>query len=152
MKSFLLQILKYNHYYNQELLTRFIEHTDKLPERSVQVYNHLLNAQQIWNNRIQPEEPSNGVWEVQALQFLKELDDRNYEKSVRIINEFSLDTIIHYTNTKGQESSNTVSDIVFHIVNHGTYHRGQIAVAFREAGIEPMLTDYILYKRQNLSV
>ncbi|WP_209331385.1 DinB family protein [Lunatimonas salinarum] len=36
-----------------------------------------------------------------------------------------------------------------HIVNHSTYHRGQIATLFRESGLQPVVTDYIMLKRGN---
>lgn len=45
------------------------------------------------------------------------------------------------------EFTNTIGDILFHIVNHSTYHRGQIASDFRESDIEPLNTDYIMFKR-----
>ncbi|MGG1633398.1 DinB family protein [Paenibacillus sp. NRS-1760] len=32
---------------------------------------------------------------------------------------------------------------------HGSYHRGQIALLLRQAGAEPILTDYIIYERQS---
>ena len=39
--------------------------------------------------------------------------------------------------------------MLFHFVNHSTYHRGQIASNLKEHGIEPLVTDYIFYKRKN---
>ncbi|QLH28398.1 MAG: hypothetical protein HWD63_02710 [Candidatus Parvibacillus calidus] len=39
-----------------------------------------------------------------------------------------------------------MKDIIFHIINHSTYHRGQIAMEFRQSGLEPLNTDYIFYK------
>jgi uncharacterized damage-inducible protein DinB len=37
--------------------------------------------------------------------------------------------------------------MLFHIVNHSTNHRGQIAVDFKSNGITPLGLDYIHYKR-----
>jgi uncharacterized damage-inducible protein DinB len=34
-----------------------------------------------------------------------------------------------------------------HLVNHGTYHRGQVAVLLREKGYDPVNTDFITYDR-----
>ena len=55
--------------------------------------------------------------------------------------------MVHYTNTNGQAFDNSVRDILFNVINHSTYHRGQIAREFREYGPEPLVTDYIFYKR-----
>lgn len=37
---------------------------------------------------------------------------------------------------------------VLHVVNHGSYHRGQIAASIRAKGIAPPSTDLILYYRR----
>ncbi|TNF76236.1 MAG: damage-inducible protein DinB, partial [Bacteroidetes bacterium] len=57
------------------------------------------------------------------------------------------DRRIIYENTEGRSFSNTLQDILFHIVNHSTHHRGQITMDFRKNGMDPPLLDYILYKR-----
>lgn len=49
--------------------------------------------------------------------------------------------------TQREQSSPKIKDIMFHIVNHSTYHRAQIATELKDHGIEPLKTDYILYKR-----
>jgi uncharacterized damage-inducible protein DinB len=33
-------------------------------------------------------------------------------------------------------------------VNHGTYHRGQVATLLRQLGVQPPQTDLILYYRE----
>ena len=35
---------------------------------------------------------------------------------------------------KGEEFKNGVEGILFHVVNHGTFHRGQILTMLRELG------------------
>ncbi|MBL7865765.1 MAG: damage-inducible protein DinB, partial [Cyclobacteriaceae bacterium] len=55
--------------------------------------------------------------------------------------------VVQYTNTKGQSFSNTVRDILFHVANHTTHHRGQIISDFRQSGIQPLVTDFIFYIR-----
>ena len=55
---------------------------------------------------------------------------------------------IIYKNSKGIEFSNTVQDVIFHVINHSTYHRAQIASDLKANGIEPINTDYIFYKRK----
>jgi uncharacterized damage-inducible protein DinB len=55
--------------------------------------------------------------------------------------------MISYQNTKGEAYQNTIKDIMFHIINHSSYHRGQVMMLVRNAGLEPIPTDYILTKR-----
>jgi uncharacterized damage-inducible protein DinB len=54
---------------------------------------------------------------------------------------------IDYRNSTGTQFRNTVSDILTHVVLHGSYHRGQIARLTREAGGTPAVTDYIAFVR-----
>jgi uncharacterized damage-inducible protein DinB len=39
----------------------------------------------------------------------------------------------------------TVEETVLHMVNHGTYHRGQIASLLKIHGVEPIDTDLVIW-------
>lgn len=47
----------------------------------------------------------------------------------------------------GTEDSQPIAVMVRHVVNHSTYHRGQIATFIRQFGITPPSTDYIAFAR-----
>jgi len=47
----------------------------------------------------------------------------------------------------GTEDRQPVEVMVRHVVNHGTYHRGQIAAFIRQFGVKPPSTDYIAFAR-----
>lgn len=147
MKTFFKELFEYGHYFNQKLGDAFIANADKTSEKSVRLYNHILNAHQVWNNRIEAKQPAFGVWEVHPIQNCRDIDKINYEHSLLILDKFDLNDTINYTNAKSQIFSNSIRDILFHIINHSTYHRGQIATEFRQKGIDPLMTDYIFYKR-----
>lgn len=147
MKNFLKELFEYNHHFNRQLAGDFSDFPEKTSERAVSLFNHLLNAQQIWNNRIDPRGELVGVWEVRETCELVDFDRLNYLHSLEILNKFPLDRTFRYQNSRGQEFGNTVRDTLFHIVNHATYHRGQIATEFRLNGLNPRVTDYIFYKR-----
>ena len=140
-------LFEYNHQVNQKLIALLWGHHPNLPERVVQLINHLLNAHQIWNARIL-NEGSFGVWQVNQWEELLDIDRHNHLKSLRIVQEVDLEALLTYKNSSGAEFSGKAKDILFHIINHSTYHRAQIALLLREQGIEPINTDYIFYKRQ----
>lgn len=53
-----------------------------------------------------------------------------------------------YKNLKGDPFTDPVEDTLFHVVNHSTYHRGQIITMLREAGVTKVVsTDLIHYLR-----
>jgi uncharacterized damage-inducible protein DinB len=112
------------------------------------LFCHSLNAHQIWNNRIDPRVSPFGVWQLHPAEAYKSLLTENFEHSIRIIENCDLNAVCSYSNSKGQSFSNTVHDILFHMINHTTYHRGQIASELRMAGLEPVVADYIFYKRR----
>lgn len=147
MKAFFKELFEYGHYINQQLGVVFNDSPNKTSERAVQLYNHILNAHQIWNNRINPQQPLFGVWEMHALQDLKQIELLNYEQSLLILEHFDLNQVVHYTNAKGQAFSYSVRDMLFHTINHTTYHWAQIATEFRNNGLEPLAVDFVLYKR-----
>ncbi len=147
MKPFFKELFEYNHHFNQKLFDVFNDNTDKIPEKPVKLFNHIINAHQIWNNRIDPKQSTFSVWELHALKDLKNIDKANYEQTLLILDAFDLRETINYTNSKGQLFNNSIKDIYFHVINHSTYHRGQIAMEFRQCGLEPLVTDYVFYKR-----
>jgi uncharacterized damage-inducible protein DinB len=147
MKSFFKELFEYSYYFNQKLWDAFAENIDKISEKSVKLYSHILNAHQVWNNRIEFKQTPFGIWQIHPIQDCKNIDKTNYEHSLLILEKSDLSDTIHYTTTNGQGFSNSVRDILFQVVNHSTYHRAQIATEFKQNGIEPLVTEYIVYKR-----
>src|SRR5690606_41841818 len=100
----------------------------------------------IWNSRILGERTFQ-VWQINSWESLEQIDRENQAKSLKIAEEADLDKIVEYSNSTGAMFSSKIKDILFHIVNHSTYHRAQVAVELRQSGIDPISTDYIHYKR-----
>ncbi len=147
MKSFLIDLFEYNHHVNQELAEVFCQSPGKIPEKSLTLFSHILNAHHIWNHRVVEIASVFGVWEVHTIQELKSIDNANFHASLRIINDMDIAQTIQYKNSLGKPFSNLLRDMLFHIINHATYHRGQIAMDFRAHQLEPLSTDYVFYKR-----
>jgi uncharacterized damage-inducible protein DinB len=147
MKQFFRELFDYSHHYNQRLADIFLDNSGQVSEKSVKLFNHILNAHQIWNNRIDPIASTCQVWALHPLEELKGMDQHNYEHTVQLLVDENLDRILNYSTSGGLKFSNSVRDILFHVINHSTYHRGQIAAEFRANGIEPLATDFIFFKR-----
>lgn len=67
---------------------------------------------------------------------------------VRGLSAEDLERVVHYRNTKGHEFSNPMVQMLQHLVNHGSYHRGQIATMLRQLGVAPLTTDLIAFYRE----
>lgn len=147
MKEHFKELFEYNNHFNQKLIGLFIENVHNISDKNLKLINHLINAQQIWNARITNEKEFE-VWQINNWNELLNIDNENYSTTLKIIADNNLDNIIEYTNSKGIKFSNKIKDVLFHVINHSTYHRGQIATELKNCGIEPINTDYIFYKRK----
>jgi uncharacterized damage-inducible protein DinB len=147
MKSFFSELLEYNRQMNRQIIVAMIQQKDRVSEKSVKWMNHILNAQELLHTRIAPSYRAYGSWHMRELEELESLNDELHQVTGEILTRFELDTMIHFTTAKGTPMKNTIQDIVFHIVNHGTYHRGQIAADFRNTGLEPLVTDWVVWKK-----
>jgi uncharacterized damage-inducible protein DinB len=147
MKQFFIELFEYNHQCNQKLVEVINDRPEKISEKAFKLYCHVLNAHHIWNGRIETKQTAFAVWEVHAVQALKSIDQINYEQTLQILDKLDLKEIFNYSNNKGITFGGSIRDILFHVINHSTYHRGQIATEFRQHGLEPLVTDYILLKR-----
>ncbi|MGB7394910.1 MAG: DinB family protein [Pricia sp.] len=147
MKIFLNQLFDYNFYCNKKLIETCSD-VGQVPERSAQFFSHILNAHHLWNARIRERKPEYGVWQVHEVKAWGDIHYENQRNTFEIISDADdFEKRIDYENTEGRLFTNTLQDMLFHIVNHSTYHRGQIAIDFRANGMEPLVSDYIHYKR-----
>ena len=147
MKVFFNQLLDYNFYCNKKLIEACVA-MEHVPEKSVQLFSHILNAHHIWNARIMGKKPEHDVFEIHDMNNWQDIHYENQRSSFEITtNEEDFEKRIDYENSKGRLFTNTVQDMLFHIINHSTHHRGQIAADFRKNDIEPFPLDYIFYKR-----
>ncbi|PRD56839.1 DinB family protein [Sphingobacterium gobiense] len=147
MVQFFKELFDYNHECNQKLAQAIIFLREQLPEKVVGLYSHILDAHQIWNNRIDPREKTFGVWQIHDTADFINLDLKNYRHSLSILERSDLTQVINYKNSTGRHFNSSIRDIVFHVINHSTYHRAQIATEFRQSSLDPLMTDYIMMKR-----
>jgi uncharacterized damage-inducible protein DinB len=53
-----------------------------------------------------------------------------------------------YKLMNGTEDQQALDVMISHVVNHATYHRGQVATMFRQVGLKPIGTDFITFARE----
>lgn len=147
MKAFFNQLFDYNFYCNKKLIETCTE-LKTVPDEVVRLFCHILNAHHIWNARMQGMDSQIEVWQIHEIQNWGELHYENQRSSFEIItNTEFFEKRIDYENTEGRRYSNSLQDILFHIINHSTHHRAQISAIFRLNKLEPLPMDYIIYKR-----
>ncbi|UZT98552.1 damage-inducible protein DinB [Chryseobacterium fluminis] len=146
MREKLIDLFEYTFHFNNEMIRIISDNLPKADEKTVRLINHILNAQQIWNARILGEKTFE-VWQINPFDSLEEINQQNFKNSIQIIENYDPDQRREYHNSKGTAFENSIFEMLFQAVNHSTYHRGQINSLLRQNGIEPVVTDYIFYKR-----
>jgi uncharacterized damage-inducible protein DinB len=150
MKDFYRELFTYSNYINNKLIGLFITNAGSIPDKAHLLLCHILNTHRVWNNRIERDSTDPGIWETHPIEKLQAMEQENFNRSLAILEKCDMEQTIHYTNSSGNHWDNTIQDILFHMVNHSTHHRAQISSVLKEAGIEPLITDYIFYKRKSI--
>lgn len=142
------QFYKYNNWANSVLLEALMANSSLLPKSCISLFSHIVNAQTIWVCRINGITPVVSVWQVNELESCKVLLEQSINGLSQIeYLETTASPIIKYTTSNGDCYETSVSDILLHVFNHGTYHRGQIAKEMKLHHIKPVNTDYIQFVR-----
>ena len=144
----------FNVWANATLLARLDETVAagrELPAIALRLLSHVLNAQAIWIARLSGTPSPVKVWQEHDLAGLHHWHQQTSERLHQLMadaDDTELHRRIQYTNSLGDAYDSGVSDVLTHAVVHASYHRGQVATRLREAGIEPVNTDFITYCRQ----
>lgn len=147
MKVFFNQLFDYNFFCNKKLIEQ-CSTLDSMPSKSLELFSHVLNAHHIWNARILGKPSEYEVWQLHDPKEWGDIHYENQRSSFEIITGADdFEKRIDYENSEGRLFTNTLQDILFHILNHSTHHRGQIATDFRTNDIDPLKLDYVFYKR-----
>ncbi len=96
------------------------------------------------NDDLRREHPE---WNLDQIEEKTGIVHDDLEEYLRRLDEALLPEPIVYRNQTGKEFSTARGDVLTHLLMHGGYHRGQIARALRQAGHEPVNTDYITWVR-----
>ena len=145
------QLFRFDLWCNRKLAEKLIKEEDfKERPACVAFLSHIINAQQVWYNRvIDFDFESADIWHEFKPDELSSRARKIQVKWLDLIgdHDVDLDTVIFYSNSKGVEYNNPLWQICHHLIIHGQHHRAQISLLLRKSGIEPPATDYIFYTR-----
>ena len=140
----------YDDWANREVLAAFQGHAESAG-RPLQLMAHILSAEQLWLERLKKQPQSLPVWPELTLESCAQYASQLHQSWGAYLNpKLDLGQSIDYKNSQGEPWTNTVQDILTHVLLHSAYHRGQIASQMRASGQTPVYTDYIHSVRQGL--
>ena len=144
-------LFRYAHWANDRLIGA-MKDADGVPERATELLAHLLRARDVWYGRILDTNHADlDLWGDVDLQACVRRAKASHQRWGEFMDEHvpeELDQPIMYTNSKGNSFTTALGDVLFHVLNHGMHHRGQIALVLRESGVAPPATDYIFFLRE----
>ena len=144
--------LEYDVWANREVLASLKPLGEPLAN-CTRLLAHVIAAERLWFALLAGMAPAVAVWPGLSLDQCEE-QVRELYLAYRGYFERELpagfDRGVTYKNSKGEEWSSRVEDILTHVFMHSTYHRGQIAMQMRQAGHAPAYTDFIHGVRQGL--
>jgi len=114
---------------------------------------HLASSENLWHERLDKKGatvlPTTFKGSKKDLINLWQKASEDLKLFVENLDESKLPEILHYKNTKGLEFNLPIYQILAHVFNHSTYHRGQLVTMLRQAGFTGVgSTDLTSYYRQ----
>ena len=161
MKELLLNYVRYNLWSNKRICDFLLQVEEQKLNLEInssfsgikKTCAHLLGAETVWATRLHGISPS--LMPKYEELSMSEIAKQWQSKSAEIIDyvagktEDELKQMLSYKNIAGQSFTSAIHDILQHVVNHGTYHRGQVITMLRQIGYTKLFpTDYIAFCRE----
>lgn len=162
MKEILNQLSAYNFWANQLLLdviNQLPEEKQKqeVPSSFSSLYKtvlHVWSAESVWWQRMKllerlyiPAESFSGDMKELISQLLNQ--NRQWNEWIANASEHQLQHVFQYQNFKKEQFKQPTYQMLIHVFNHATYHRGQLVNMLRQLGVEKVpATDFIVWSRR----
>lgn len=118
---------------------------------------HLYFADWVWHARWIGDSPQHRLNpedfpDVTAIRAAWSEHEQKMRAFLDGIGEAGVDRVYQYKNLSGQEFTSVFWQMFQHVINHATYHRGQVTTMMRQMGVEPgQPQDLIAFYRERVS-
>jgi len=119
---------------------------------------HLFSAERVWYERWEGRAPSGHLSadrypDLDTLRREWTAHERKMRAFVGALSDAGLDRVYEYKMLNGTQMRAPLWQMATHIVNHGSYHRGQVTTMLRQLGAAPPTSmDLIAYYRENQEI
>jgi len=115
---------------------------------------HVLGADWIWLSRWQGVSPTQTPdWGLTTLASIRSRWEQIENERTAFLERLTPDAlhgVLEYRTLKGDPFSNPLWQLLRHVVNHSTYHRGQITTMLRQLGAPTVSTDLVQFYRERV--
>jgi len=154
-------LFDYNHWANQRALEaaaqltaeQFIKPLGSSFSSVRDTLCHMAAGEWVWFERFHGRTPTSfpDDSQVQTVPALRDYWKPQAEQLLAYVNglvQADLDRVLEYKTFKFGVYKNPLWQSLQHLVNHGTYHRGQVTTLLRQLGAKPILTDLMHFYRE----
>lgn len=111
---------------------------------------HMYGAEWIWLQRWRGTSPRQLPFaldfpDVETIRSRWQEVEREQKQFLDSLDPGRLSEVVSYVNLKGETFAYPLGRMLQHVVNHASYHRGQITTLLRQLGATPLSTDLLLY-------
>ncbi len=151
-------LYEYNRWANDRLLDAASKLTPEQFSRDLQSSHrsvrdtlaHILAAEWIWLERWKGVSPNallipSDFPTVESLETRWAVVEGDYTNFINGVTDGSLATVIAYTNTRGEEWAYPLGQMLQHVMNHSSYHRGQVTTMLRQLGADVNPVDLLVF-------
>lgn len=115
---------------------------------------HNIIARRVWLLRIRGTPHENPkewfpAWDSAQTRAQAAEVDNLWREFLAGLRESDLNNELRYTASDGSKFVSKIGDVLVHVFNHSTYHRGQAARIVHELGGQRASTDHIAFTRRN---
>lgn len=162
MKEIYSDFANYNLWANKKIVDFYLEQSSELLEREIAnsfpsiklTFFHIWDAELIWFKRLEgksmahfPSAKFSGAVEEGLYQMIQ--NSTEFRDFIQTQEETFFDEKCHYQTTQGGQFRMLNREIMQHVFNHSTYHRGQLVMMARQLNLSNIpSTDYIFYLRE----
>ena len=116
-------------------------------------FAHMLGAEWVWLERWNGRSPTafletSALDSARALRARWDLLWREQQGFLDGLENGDETRDVAYKTFKGEADRRALGDLMRHVVNHATYHRGQVVTMLRQLGQTPPPTDYVRWLRE----
>lgn len=115
-------------------------------------FEHIYEIDRSWFTRINGNEVEMEAALCTTALGAKTSLSKLHSKMLQYFNNSDSSLAITYHNSTGAKFVNTLDDLLVHLANHGTYHRGNITAMLHSLGHKSISTDYIYYLRESQGI
>jgi len=70
---------------------------------------------------------------------------RDQRAFIDTLNDEVLNAVFSFENFQGEQREYPLADTMQHVLNHSSYHRGQVVTLLRQLGLTPPGTDFLIF-------